>query len=70
MAINRNPPPGKRLAAAAQTPVRPGVQQKPAAAAAARSAQKASYARQNDQAPAPSLDATWDNLHPARIWPD
>ncbi len=31
---------------------------------------KARYARQNDQSPPPSLDYTWTNLHPERIWPD
>lgn len=28
------------------------------------------YAAQTDQAPKPSLDNPWDNLYPARIWPD
>ena len=28
------------------------------------------FARQTDQSPQPSLDRRWDNLHPARIWPD
>ena len=27
-------------------------------------------ARQSDQAPLPSLDQPWENLHPERIWPD
>ena len=27
-------------------------------------------ARQSDQAPPPSLDQPWKNLHPERIWPD
>ena len=27
-------------------------------------------ARQSDQAPPPSLDHPWENLHPERIWPD
>ena len=27
-------------------------------------------ARQSDQAPPPSLDQPWENLHPERIWPD
>lgn len=37
---------------------------------AATPAPAAGFARQDDQAPAPSLDGTWANLHPARIWPD
>lgn len=28
------------------------------------------FARQTDQSPPASLDRPWDNLHPARIWPD
>ncbi len=28
------------------------------------------YASQADQSPPASLDRPWDNLHPARIWPD
>ena len=28
------------------------------------------FARQTDQAPFPSLDRPWENLHPERIWPD
>ena len=27
-------------------------------------------ARHSDQAPPPSLDHPWENLHPERIWPD
>ena len=28
------------------------------------------FAKQSDQLPTASLDRPWDNLHPARIWPD
>lgn len=33
-------------------------------------AQTDGYARQSDQSPPASLDRPWENLHPARIWPD
>lgn len=38
--------------------------------AAAKSANTGKFAAQDDQAPKPSLDNPWDNLYPARIWPD
>jgi len=30
----------------------------------------ATFAKQSDQSPPASLDRPWENLHPARIWPD
>jgi hypothetical protein len=42
----------------------------PTAPDAAPAAPLSRYARQDDQAPPASLDRPWDNLHPARIWPD
>jgi hypothetical protein len=35
-----------------------------------RVAGSAKFAQQSDQSPPASLDRPWDNLHPARIWPD
>jgi len=37
---------------------------------ATRVAGSAKFAQQSDQSPPASLDRPWDNLHPARIWPD
>jgi len=37
---------------------------------ATRVAASAKFAQQSDQSPPASLDRPWDNLHPARIWPD
>lgn len=37
---------------------------------ATRVASSANFAQQSDQLPPASLDRPWDNLHPARIWPD
>jgi len=47
-------------------PVAPPVEK----AAAPRTAGSAKFAQQSDQSPPASLDRPWDNLHPARIWPD
>lgn len=68
--MNKKIPAGKR-----QTPSVPAARtttapQKATAATAPDAGRKSGFARQDDQAPAPSLDATWANLHPARIWPD
>lgn len=71
--MNKKTSTGKRPAPVAPQPprTRAAPQQPPPAAAAQRANRNTkAYARQDDQAPAPSLDATWDNLHPARIWPD
>lgn len=67
--MNKKSPGGKRPTVS--TPARPTAPARPQPAtspAAAKAA--AAYARQDDQRPASSLDATWGNLHPARIWPD
>lgn len=66
--MNRKTPTVKRPAA--QTAPRPAATSAPVAANARQPVKAAGFARQDDQAPAPSLDATWANLHPARIWPD
>ena len=69
--MNKKTPTGKRPAPAAQPPRTQATPQQPSAVPAARENRNTTaYARQDDQAPAPSLDATWGNLHPARIWPD
>lgn len=64
--MNKKSPGGKRPTV---SPAKPQ-----AVAANAASAPKATttvaYAGQDDQAPVSSVDATWGNLHPARIWPD
>ena len=68
--MNKKIPAGKRPAPsvpAARTATAP---HKAAAATVPNAGIKTGFARQDDQAPAPSLDATWANLHPARIWPD
>lgn len=69
----REKPAAPALAAPAPGPSAP-----PAPAPVARSSVPASaprsgakgFARQADQSPPASLDRPWDNLHPARIWPD
>ncbi|MFZ5620597.1 MAG: hypothetical protein ACOY5W_06190 [Pseudomonadota bacterium] len=70
--MNRKIPSGKRPMA--QNPPRrtsrPAATPAAAAADARRPVTAAGFACQDDQAPAPSLDATWADLHPARIWPD
>lgn len=47
----------------------PGAQAS-SAPAAAPATPASRVARQSDQSPPASLDRPWDNLHPARIWPD
>ena len=71
--MNKKSPHGKRPAAPvrqppAASPAKPQTAAAPAAVNAKISPK--AYAGQDDQAPAASLDATWGNLHPARIWPD
>lgn len=52
------------------TPVEKPVVSHPEPARAPRVAASAKFAQQSDQSPPASLDHPWDNLHPARIWPD
>ena len=57
---------GAVRAAKMQSGAAPAPQPKPAR----RSPGVMGGARQSDQAPPPSLDHPWENLHPERIWPD
>lgn len=68
--MNKKMPAGKRPAPSAPPARAATAPQKASAASGAKPGIKVSYARQDDQSPAASLDATWANLHPARIWPD
>lgn len=52
------PPPPPPIKQQVVTPVAPVV------------STRTSTARQADQNPVASIDQTWTNLHPERIWPD
>jgi len=51
-------------------PVEKPAVSRPEPTGATRVAGPANFAQQSDQSPPESLDRPWDNLHPARIWPD
>lgn len=67
--MNKRSPGGKRPTV---SPTKPQAATANAASApkATTTATTVAYAGQDDQAPVSSVDATWGNLHPARIWPD
>ncbi len=65
------PPPARTQAAPEpQAPTRSQPRAEPPQHKPAAPARRSSFASQNDQSPAASLDRPWENLHPGRIWPD